>query len=252
MRHVGTPLVSSTFDFGRNGTPPTHPELLDWLASELLEHGWSMKHVHRLIVTSATYRMGSSMAGNESNIAKDPDNRLLWHRTLQRLESQVVRDSILALADSLDSTMGGPPVSPGNQTDSRRRSLYFFHSNNDRNLFLTLFDEAAVKECYRRDQSIVPQQALAMSNSRLVLDSAARIAERLSKAIPAGDDRAFIRSAFITVLAWDPQEAEIAACMRTLEAWRGLSPSEVQTGHTESRAHLVWALLNHNDFVMLR
>ena len=252
MRHVGTPLVSSTFDFGRNGTPPTHPELLDWLASELLEHGWSMKHVHRLIVTSATYRMGSSMAGNESNIAKDPDNRLLWHRTLQRLESQVVRDSILALADSLDSTMGGPPVSPGNQTDSRRRSLYFFHSNNDRNLFLTLFDEAAVKECYRRDQSIVPQQALAMSNSRLVLDSAARIAERLSKAIPAGDDRAFIRSAFITVLAWDPQEAEIAACMRTLEAWRGLSPSEVHAGDREPRAHLVWALLNHNDFVMLR
>ena len=79
--------------------------------------------------------------------------------------------------------MGGPPVATEKEDDSRRRSIYFFHSNNERNLFLTTFDEALVTECYRRDQSIVPQQALAMTNSRLVLDASKPIAERISKAI---------------------------------------------------------------------
>ena len=93
-----------------------------------------MKHLHRLIVKSAAYRMSSSAAGCEANLAKDPDNLHLWRRTPIRLESQVVRDSILSLAGTLDLTRGGPPVPPDAQADSTRRSLYFFHSNNDRNL----------------------------------------------------------------------------------------------------------------------
>jgi hypothetical protein len=158
-RHFGTPLVPTVFDFGRKGTPPPNPELLDWLASEFMDSGWSMKHLHRLIVASATYRMSSSLAGNEASAARDPDNAYLWRRNPIRLEAEVVRDSLLSLAGVLDPTMWGPPVPPDQQNDSRRRSVYFFHSNNERNLFLTTFDGAGVKECYRRDQSIVPQQA---------------------------------------------------------------------------------------------
>ena len=180
-RHFGTPLVATVFDFGRKGQPPTHPELVDWLASEFIDSGWSMKHVHRLIVESATYRLSSSSSGSEANVAKDPDNVHLWRRTPSRLESQAVRDSLLALAGTLDSTRGGPPVPQAQQADSKRRSLYFVHSNNERNLFLTMFDEALVTDCYRRDQSIVPQQALAMTNSQLVLDLSRPIVERIGK-----------------------------------------------------------------------
>jgi hypothetical protein len=262
-RHMGTPLVSTVFDFGRNGASPTHPELLDWLACEWIESGWSMKHIHRLIVTSATYRMNSGITGGQTNRLKDADNRWLWRRDTIRLEAQVVRDSILAQAGELDETRGGPPVPPSNQSESKRRSLYFFHSNNERNLFLTTLDDAAVKECYRRESSIVPQQALALANSRLVHDAARRIAARLSLPVNgtmrdgAGDENeaAFVRRAFRVLLGFEPGEAELGASLRAMGAWAALAvrndPSTV-AGITEPRAGLVWALLNHNDFVTLR
>jgi hypothetical protein len=241
-RHMGTPLVPTVFDFGRKGAAPAIPELLDWLAAELIRSGWSMKHVHRLIVTSAAYRVSSSNAGRTANLAKDADNVHLWRRTPIRLESQVVRDSILALAGTLDPTRGGPPVP--SQAASNRRSIYLFHSNNERNLLLTTFDEASVKECYRREQSIVPQQALALANSALVHDAAQRIAERLSA--EKIDDVEFVRRAFLYVLGIRPNEKEIAASVRALQAWHKLPDGG------SARAHLAWALLNHNDFVTLR
>ena len=139
---MGTPLAPNVFDLGRNSPPPSNPELLDWLAAELIESGWDMKHLHRLIVTSATYRMSSETTGREADVAKDPDNVFWWRRNTIRLESEVIRDSVLSLAGTLDLTMGGPPVASDKQEDSRRRSIYFFHSNNERNLFLTTFDGA--------------------------------------------------------------------------------------------------------------
>ncbi len=248
-RHMGTPLVATTFDFGRKGAAPTHPELLDWLAAEFMEQGWSMKHVHRLIVTSAAYRMSSSQRGAEANRAKDPDNVYLWRREPIRVEAEVVRDSLLALAGTLDPTRGGPPVPAAEQAASRRRSLYFFHSDINRNLFLTTFDGAAVRECYRREQSIVPQQALALTNSDLVLETAGKIAERLSQGAAGAaplDDRAFIRRAFALMLGTEAGEAEVAASLRALEAWRG------QGQESSARAHFIWVMINHNDFVTLR
>ncbi len=259
-RHFGTPLVATAFDFGRKGSPPTHPELLDWLASELVESGWSLKHLHRLIVLSATYRLGSSVAGAEANLARDPDNRSWWRRTPIRLEAETVRDSLLALAGTLDPRLGGPSVPAAEQAASMRRSLYFFHSNNDRNLFLTTFDAAGVKECYRREQSIVPQQALALVNSGLVQDAALRIAARLSPpedrtAATPERDQAFIRTAFRRLLGSEVRDDELAACLQALAAWRQLptptNPSEGPAAEP-ARANLIWALLNHNDFVTLR
>ncbi len=246
-RHMGQPLVATAFDFGRNGSSPTHPALLDWLASELIEHNWSMKHLHRLIVNSATYRLSSTeYDAAAANLQRDPDNRYWWRRPAIRLESQVVRDSILALSGNLDATIGGPPILPTEQAASTRRSLYFFHSNNDRNLFLTTFDEALVKDCYRREQSIVPQQALALTNSRLVLESAEHIAQRLSLRHPQEQD--FIHSAFTLLLGFSPSAAELDAARLALVEWRKLPDAD----DTLARTNFIWALMNHNDFVTLR
>ena len=245
-RHLGQPLVPTMFDFGRKGTPPTHPQLLDWLAAEFIESGWSMKHLHRLIVTSNTYRMGSTNADANENMKRDPENRILWRRMPIRLESQVVRDSLLSLAGTLDTTMGGPPVPTNEQANSTRRSLYFFHSNNERNQFLTTFDEALVKDCYRREQSIIPQQALALTNSKLVLDAAEQIATRITK--NASTNEEFIRDAFRLLLGIEAADREISACRQAMAEWQSL-PEKTER---DARVNLVWALVNHNDFVTLR
>jgi hypothetical protein len=265
MRHMGKPLVTTVFEFGRKGNAPIHPELLDWLASELVDgpqdgepaggRAWSMKHLHRLIVTSAAYRMGSSIANAEAALAIDPDNRLLWRREPIRLEAQVVRDAILALAGTLDSTIGGPPVPEKQQAASRRRSLYFWHSDISRNLFLATFDDAGVMDCYERDQSIVPQQALALSNAALVHDAAAKIAERVQASGSAAGDAEFLERAFRTLLHRGPSAAERAACEAAMDTWRGAAtpagnPSDGALD--PARPLMVWALFNHNDFVTLR
>ncbi|WP_397569547.1 DUF1553 domain-containing protein [Schlesneria sp. T3-172] len=245
-RHFGTPLAPAPFDLGRNSPAPADPQLVDWLASELMEQGWSLKTLHRLIVMSSTYRMSSSVVDAEDCLKKDPDNRYWWRRTPIRIESQAVRDSILSLTGTLDPTMGGPSVMPAQQADSKRRSMYFFHSNNERNLFLTTFDEADVGECYRREQSIVPQQALAMTNSGLVLDSARQIADRISQ--QSTDDTDFVKRAFALVLCMHPNEAEIAASLNAMKRWKSENGESVDP----SRANLIWILMNHNDFVTLR
>jgi mono/diheme cytochrome c family protein len=251
-RHFGTPLAQNTFDLGRNSPTPTNLELLDWLAAELIESGWDMKHLHRIIVNSATYRMSSSATGREAEVAKDPDNVYVWRRNTIRLESEVVRDTVMSLAGTLDLTMGGPPVAMADQDNSRRRSLYFFHSNNERNLFLTTFDAPLVTECYRRDQSIVPQQALAMTNGRLVLESSRPIADKIAKSLRPDeskvDDDEFIGGAFMVLLGNSPSEAERIASQDAIDAWRKLPDVSAEDAHS----YLVWSLLNHNDFITLR
>ncbi len=255
-RHFGEPLVASVFDFGNKGTKTEHQALLDWLASEFVSHGWSMKYLHKLILTSEAYRRHSTLANTQSMNAQsatqiDPDNRLLWRRNAIRIESQVVRDSILSLAGSLDTSFGGPSVPINQQGDSLRRSLYFFHSNNERNMFLSTFDEALVKECYRRDQSIVPQQALALSNSRLVLDSVVRISEKMHQ--ESSDLDMFIVRAFREILGIQADASMVASSKSAMERWRALPNAGIGQGSPiADRILLVWALLNHNDFVTLR
>lgn len=243
LRHMGAPLVPTVFDVGRKGTPPTHPDLLDWLAVELMENQWSMKHLHRLIVTSSAYRLSSSNFGGETNRAIDGDNRYYWRMNAGRLESQAVRDSLLHLAGDLDLARGGPSIPVAQADASRRRSLYFVHSHNEHARLLSLFDDANVLDCYRRDQSIVPQQALALSNSKLAQESSAKIAAR----IDAVDDVAFIRQAFVLLLANEPNDQELQTCTDALAAWTtaGIAPDRART-------NLVQALINHNDFISIR
>jgi hypothetical protein len=252
-RHFGNPLVPTVFDFGRRATLPTHPALLDYLAVELMEHGWSMKHLHRLIVTSNAYRLTSSAAGAApADLAADPENRYYWRMNPVRMEAEVVRDSLLHLASDLDRRMGGPPVPVADEA-SRRRSLYFVHSHNDEQRFLTTFDEASVLECYRRSESIVPQQALALSNSKLALAAAARINARLHQQLGDATDTQFARAAFETVLAGTPTAAEQAACEEALARLEELlrqrkDPDPVR----RARGDLIHALVNHNDFITIR
>jgi mono/diheme cytochrome c family protein len=252
-RHFGKGLVPTVFDFGRKGTPPTHPELLDWLAVEFVEHGWSMKHLHRLIVLSNTYRMTSSAANaHEQNLVSDRDNIFLWRRNPIRMEAQIVRDSLLNLAGELDLTTGGPSV-PVKDDQSRRRSLYYVHSHNEHQKFLSIFDDANVLECYRRSESIVPQQALALENSSLASDMAKKISAKVESSLSEPSETAFVREAFLTVLGVEPTGPEVAA---SIDAISQLTAAATSAGrpapHQQARAGLVLALLNHNDFVTVR
>ncbi|MEY3459622.1 MAG: hypothetical protein RL215_2779, partial [Planctomycetota bacterium] len=251
MRHFGRGLVASVFDFGRRGARPSHPELLDWLAVELMENDWSMKHLHRLILLSDAWGLSSAPASaNPETVQIDPENLLYWRANSVRMESQIVRDSLLWLAGQLDLTLGGPPVPVANE-DSRRRSLYFVHSHNEHQKFLSLFDDANVLECYRRADSIVPQQALALENSPLAIQMAMKISEQLHLKEPQLSDKRFTQLAFLTVLAADPSPDELSACTEALEQFRATAPNGTDPTML-ARASLVQALLNQHDFITVR
>ncbi len=252
-RHFGQPLVPTIFDFGRKGTPPVHPELLDWLAVELMENDWSLKHLHRLLVTSAAYRMNSSNAGASANQQADEENRYYWRMNPTRMEAEVVRDSLLRLSGELDTALFGPALDPKKQESARRRSIYFFHSHTEKHRLLSIFDEANVLECYRRAQSIVPQQALALSNSRFILDTAPRINDRLHAQLGSVGDAEFIRAAFETVLCCTPTPAEQAECTQALTTLTELLAKQGRADAVlRARADLIHALVNHNDFITVR
>jgi hypothetical protein len=123
QHHFGRGLVGTPNDYGRMGEKPTHPELLDWLATEFVRQGWSVKAMHRLIVTSRTYQQASWFT-NEANSKKDPENHLLWKMPLQRLEGEAVRDSILTVAGSLNLKMGGPGIFPEVDPEILRGAAY--------------------------------------------------------------------------------------------------------------------------------
>ena len=252
-RHFGKALVPTVFDFGRKGTPPTHPELLDWLAVELRENNWSLKHIHRLICTSQTYRLSSSSAGaTAETLAADPDNKFYWRANPLRMEAQLVRDSLLHLAGELDLKLGGPSI-PVADVNSKRRSLYFVHSHNEHQQFLQIFDDANVLECYRRSESIVPQQALALENSPLATAMAEKIAAKLNAAKPQASDEEFVRSAFLLILACEPKKEEIDLMLTAIAQLNEIAnQKKLPNVQQNSRVQVIHALLNHNDFVTIR
>jgi hypothetical protein len=274
LRHFGQPLVESVFDFGNNGRPPALPALLDYLAAELMEPSderaapWSMKHLHRLLVTSAAYRRSSQ--ADPYNLARDPDNHYFWRYHDRRVEAEVVRDAVLYVSGQLDLTLGGPDLDHNQGLVLTRRSLYFRHAAEKQMPFLKLFDAAAVSECYRRKESIVPQQALALANSELTLVAARIIARRLFGELPweaPRDAEPYLRAAFETVLSRPATAEEVATCRDFLQqqmdyfaehlAGRSNAPvHDPRKPATEPRLraceNLIHVLLNHHDFVTLR
>jgi len=253
LRHFGEPLVESVDDFGLRAKKPLHADVLDLLAVEFMEAGWSFRHLHRLIVTSNAYRRSSSTIHSTlQTVSLDPENRYLWRMHTKRMEAQVVRDSILLLADRLDLTMGGPSLDISDAV--LRRSLYFKHSRDQQDLFLAMFDDADHLQCYRRSESIVPQQALALANSKLSLGNAAHIVRRIERPQIGESDSVFAAAAFEWILGRNASPTEVSACVEYCSKLRRLGPdSESERSRTERvRTRLVHGLLNHNDFVTIR
>jgi hypothetical protein len=232
-----------------------------------------MKHIHRLIVTSNAYRQQSSIgAANDSNRSLDPDNLYVWRMNVRRMEAEIIRDSTLAVAGQLDTKMAGPELDENAGMAVGRRSVYFRNSKEKKMTFLDLFDRPNVVECYRRSESVVPQQALAMANSPLSLAQARLLAKSLSAEVASEPDPdaqvKFITIAFEQVLSRPPSAAEMRECERFLahQAQRFADPkalTQFTTGtpsavpaaadpRQRARENLVHVLLNHNDFLTIR
>ncbi len=261
MRHFGKPLVPTVFNFGRSGKAPTHPELMDWLATEFMSRDWDMKAMHRLMVTSNAYRRATSgWTAESAQFKADPDNIYLWRMNVRRMEAEAVRDSVLSLAGKLDRTLGGPEIDETKGDEIYRRSLYFRHAPDLQMDMLKTFDVASPNECFERSQSIVPQQALALANGSLSLAMSRLIAARLPS------DSTFASAAFERILNRAPSAAEAAETASYLAAQTSLYGEKLTAFSTgpkalvnaaedpaqRARESVVHVLLNHNDFVSVR
>jgi hypothetical protein len=242
LHHFGAGLVRTPSDFGLRSEPPSHPELLDYLASRFVEGGWGMKRMQRWMVCSATYRQGAGEGGEKSEVGgqKDPENRLLSRTSRQRLDFESMRDAILLAAGQLDSTLGGPPVHLLGSF-SRRRSLYAYLDRQDLPGLLSTFDFPSPSATSpQRETTTVPPQALYFMNGPFVAEATARLLARPE--IAAADntpDR--IARLYEAILARQPtgEEQQLAA------AFLGDAPA------AESWQQLVQALLMTNEFVFV-
>jgi hypothetical protein len=251
-RHFHSPLVASMNDFGRNGDKPTHPELLDWMAVEFMDTGWDMKHLHRLIVTSAAYRRDSVSA--RDSVSDDPENKILWRMNSSRMEAEVVRDSLLSIAGRLDLTMGGVEIENKDALTTTRRSLYYsvHPESGGKSSLGELFDAPDPLDCYRRVSSIVPQQALALTNSALVHESSVAIVKAWQDS-GGGSAEQFISYLFEQILSRQPTQAEIQVCLSALQKQQQLATlPDSPEANTRAHESLARILLNHNDFVTIR
>lgn len=205
LHHFGEGLVRTPENFGLQGVKPTHPELLDWLACEFEAQGWSLKKLHRLILTSQAYRQSSGAPTAEPKV--DPDNTLLWRQRLRRVEAEVLRDSVLAVAGMLNEERFGPPVAiqrlssdevvTGATPAGNRRSIYLQVRRSQPITLLQLFDQPRIEtNCTRRGVSTVASQALTLLNSDTIARQAEAFADRLLNESPADPASAAVRLAF--------------------------------------------------------
>ena len=249
--HFGQGLVSTPNDFGVSGARPSHPELLDWLAAKFVGSGWSVKALHRLIVSSATYRQSSK--ANERAMMLDADNALLWRFPSRRLEAEAVRDAVLAVSGQLNGVIGGPSFRPFDTLkfpanayvptdkigpDYNRRTVYRMNVNSGKEPLLDAFDcpDPSVRTP-RRGVTTTPLQALGLMNNSFVQRQAGHLAERALKESDNNMPRA-IRAAYRLVLGRAPTKEE---------ARRALTAAK-----DRSLTNVCWALLNSTEFVYVR
>ena len=235
QHHFGVGLVATPDNLGKSGARPSHPEVLDWLATEFIHSGWSIKTLHRLILHSAVYRQTS--APRADALAQDANNRLLWRFPRRRIDAEALRDALLAVSEELDRRTGGPYV-PTRRTGegsveidekhegARRRSVYLQQRRTQVTTLLELFDAPSVTiNCGVRHTSTVPLQALALLNSDFVRQRAIAFAGRLER--EAGADAAKrLRLAFRLALGRGPSDREWIAAERFLETQRTLYKQE--------------------------
>ncbi len=254
QHHFGEGIVRTPSNFGKMGELPSHPELLDWLALEFIERGWSVKQMHRLLMTSQAYQMSSDDIA--ANVALDPENRLFWRMPRVRLEAEIIRDAMLAVAGNLDRTLGGPciypyidpklfqsstkrtwPGKPDDDPATWRRSLYVYSKRSIRYPLFETFDQPnLINSCERRNRSTIAPQALLLMNNNFVLVEAQKFAERLRK--EAGDDvQKQVERAYRLALGRTPSEFER---MKTAAFIRG---------NANGLNEFCQALFNLNEFV---
>jgi cytochrome c553 len=244
LNHFGRALVRSPGNFGTLGEKPTHPRLLDWLATTLIESGWSIKSMHRLIMTSATYRSSSSF--DETAFDRDSDNRSVWRMNPRRMEVETWRDSLLAVTGELDLAIGGPAID--NITGSNRRTLYAKVSRNNpfaSDEFLRLFDFPIPRaSSAKRTTNVLPQQFLFMMNSQFMVDRAKALVQQLQQ--ESGSLNSQIERAYGLLYGRKPTQQE-------LQVATGFLQSESSAGTVLTRwEQYCQVLLSANEFMYIR
>jgi len=230
--HFGRPLVSTPNDFGKMGTRPTNPELLDWLANEYVKGGWKMKPLHRMILLSSAYRQSSRSANEKAFATKDPENKLLWKANRRRLEAEEIRDTMLAISGRLNTKAGGPSVmvsidpelikdlkrpqywvTTRDKSEHDRRTIYMIYKRNLILPFMQVFDSPdTLLSCARRDQSTHAPQALELLNGTVSNDLALSLAKRLT-----GMARERVDYAFRLAAGRPPNERERLLSLKYLD-----------------------------------
>ncbi len=265
--HFGQGIVRSVDNFGKLGEKPSHPELLDWLALNFIDNGWSIKKLHRTIMLSSTYRQGGVSDSRGAEV--DPDNKLLWRFNPRRLQSEEIRDALLFVSGQLDRTMGGPAIThvknreflfdhtskDGTKYDSKRRTIYLPVIRNNLYDVFTLFDspDAAVSTGDRATTTVATQ-ALFWMNSPLVLDAAAKLPQVSLDPKDPADPRKRLRGLYLNAYGREPTESESA---RLSNAYTQIKLEMRRKGETADLQERAWALiaqviLSGNEFVWVK
>ncbi|MFQ5734687.1 MAG: DUF1549 domain-containing protein [Planctomycetaceae bacterium] len=242
--HFGRGIVATPNDFGAQGKRPSHPELLDWLAADLIRHGWKLKRLHKLIVTSAVYMQSSQ--SDKSRMRVDPKNVWLWRRVPRRLEAEAIRDAMLAVSGRLDKTMYGPGTLDPRM---KRRSVYFFIKRSKLIPMMVLFDwPEHLVSIGRRSETTIAPQSLMFLNSPLVRDYAKGFARRI-KAVSLED---FVRNAFRRALGRSPtareQTRSTAFLQRQSQRYRNAGK---KNGPELAKVDLCQTLFSMNEFLFV-
>ena len=276
QRLFGDGIVATSDNLGRNGDRPTHPELLEWLADGFVRGGWQVKPLVRLLVTSTAYRQRSRLPGPEDTAIQrqrvrmamdvDPGNDLLWRMPLRRLESEVIRDSIMTVSGKLSRTMGGPPIRLDGRADGMvtvsepdlahpgdrwRRSVYLVGRRNYNLTLLSVFDQPKLSiNCTRRANSTAVLQTLVLLNDAFLLEQARFFAGRVSRLAPDPGKR--VELAFRLALARQPSREELSWSRELLEREAGrrlASGGDREAADLEALASLCQMILNSNEFL---
>lgn len=258
--HFGRGLVSTLDNFGVTGSPPSHPELLDWLAVEFVRNGWSFRWLHRLILTSETWQQTSRVSGSGQPV----DPGLFWHMPLQRMEAEVLRDSLLSISGQLDVTPFGPPdqvVESGNGlvTSSRsekgwRRSIFVLQRRTKIPTLLENFDFPQMgPNCLNRGESVVAPQALHLLNNKMVHELAGHFAQRISSGASSSADQ--VRLAWRMAVGRLPSEEEERIALNLLlefrERWQADAKVNLEMAVQKSLASFCHALMNSAAFLYI-
>jgi hypothetical protein len=247
QHHMGRGLVSTPSDFGKQGEPPTNPELLDWLASELIRNGWHLKPIHRVMVMSATYRESSHI--DPAKQAIDPENLLCWRHPKRRLEAEAVRDSMLFVSGKLDERMYGPGSLDERMT---RRSVYFTIKRSKLIPMMMLFDAPdALTGLAVRSTTTVPPQSLLLMNSPIVRDWSESFAKRVT-ANAKGSAEDAVRLAYASAIGRDPDADELRDAVNFLKGQTETHKANGKgDGSEAAMADFCQVLMGLNEFIFV-